>query len=70
MLRHRVGLDERFVDVEMVVKKVIVGLKNMIMLTQFVNFVAETAAYMVSDHPDYGALGRSSGEQSISSISR
>jgi ribonucleoside-diphosphate reductase alpha chain len=55
-----VGLDYRISPVE-IAKKVVEGLYNGVKTSQLDDLTAETAAAMVSIHPDYGKLGGRAG---------
>jgi ribonucleoside-diphosphate reductase alpha subunit len=50
------GLDQDFVDVVKITQKVIAGLTNGMTTSELDELAAETAAHLVSDHPDYGDL--------------
>ena len=50
------GLDEQHVNVEALVKKVVVGMSEGISTTQLDNLAAETCAYMNIVHPEYSIL--------------
>ncbi len=50
------GLNEQFVDIDEVSKRVIAGLYDKVTTTALDNLAAETAASLAAQHPDYGIL--------------
>ncbi|RNF00141.1 putative ribonucleotide reductase large subunit RNR1 [Trypanosoma rangeli] len=51
------GLDLRYVDVKALTDTVVSGVHDEISTTDLDKLVAETAAYAVTKHPDYGIMG-------------
>lgn len=51
------GLDLNFVDVPKLVETIVNGASNQIHTSKLDELVAQTAAYCVTKHPDYGLLG-------------
>ena len=50
------GLDPNYVDPIRIAKKVIEGLYDGVTTSELDNLAAETAAMLISRHPDYGQL--------------
>lgn len=56
MLCHSYGLNEQFINYDVVVSKVLSGIYNGVTTAELDNLVAETCAYMNIVHPDYSKL--------------
>ncbi|KAJ1641453.1 YIL066Cp-like protein [Pavlovales sp. CCMP2436] len=50
------GLDRNYVDVGLIAQKVVAGVHNDVRTSQLDDLACETAAYMTTQHPDYGKL--------------
>ena len=50
------GLDLKYVDPVLITQKIVSGVYNGVTTNELDNLSAETAAYMVTIHPDYGTL--------------
>lgn len=50
------GLDRSYVDVGMIAQKVVAGVHSGVRTSQLDDLACETAAYMTTQHPDYGKL--------------
>jgi len=61
------GLDMNYINVEIIVGKVVMGLPAGVKTTQIVDLCAETCAYMAIVHPDYTMLAN---RISVSSLHR
>ncbi|KAG8466880.1 hypothetical protein KFE25_008259 [Diacronema lutheri] len=50
------GLDRAYVDIGLIAQKVVAGVHNGVRTSQLDDLACETAAYMTTQHPDYGKL--------------
>ncbi|CCW65944.1 unnamed protein product [Phytomonas sp. Hart1] len=51
------GLDQRFIEIDVLVATVARGVTDVISQPHLDELMAQTAAYMVTKHPDYGLMG-------------